>query len=156
MSTFEDIKKEYNSIREDERKKLRDYLFSKDLENISKGGNAGKGKKKYTSGKRLTVPYDLSNWKFIEASKDGVNFFISLQAPDVDPNSNNKHTLTDRIGVSYYIGKYNTHIVCSNMKITDIELPLDNEKMERVYQMISDIAPLAKKWDEICIKYNLV
>lgn len=156
MSEFLEIKEKYNELREKERIKLRDFLIKKGFENISQRSNAGKGKRNYTSGKRLTLPYNLSNWLYIEATLDEVNFFISFQSFDIDPCSKNLHSLTDRIGISFYTGKYNPSYISANMKITNIELPLDDEKMKQIYQIILEIATPAKTLSEIYKKYHLV
>ncbi len=61
MKEFLEVKDMYNKCREEERIKLRDYLIQEGFSGISERGNAGKGIRKYTSGKRLELP--LSNEK---------------------------------------------------------------------------------------------
>ena len=156
MCELTTLKEKYNRIREEEKEKLRRFLINKGIENIPKRSNSGKGKSAYTSGKRLSLPYDLSNWKYIELTFQEVNFFISFQTFDMDPSSKNIHTLMDRIGISFYTGRYDPNIVFSNMKITNIELPFDNKKMEQIYQIIINIAPHIKALEDVYDTYGLV
>ncbi len=156
MEEFLEIKDIYNKRREEERIKLRDYLIQEGFSGISERGNAGKGIGKYTSGKRLELPYDLSNWKYVEASSGNVQYLISLQTFDIDPRSHNVHSLIDRIGIYSYVGRYDAEKAMANMKITDIELPLSNEKLERLCQILKAIEPHQLALSEIYEKYNLI
>lgn len=156
MKTFYEFKMKYNEMREIERVKLRDFLLQNGFSDVSLRGNAGKGRKKYTSGKRLSEPYDLSNWKYIEATYNNVHFFISFQPFEIDPCSHNIHSLTDRIGIYSYVGKYEVERALSNMKITDIELPLDDNKMKRLCKMLQEIAICQLELNEIYRTYNLI
>lgn len=134
MSEFDIIKKEYVLARSNERKKIISVLKENGYEVLREFG--GKGKTKYTSGNRLNVPYDLSNWKWIEAKKEGCFYFISLQAFDKDPSSGNLHVLMDRIGV-YKYEKYNFNEVLEKMKTTDIDLPMDKEKFDMLLDYLN-------------------
>lgn len=134
MSEFDRIKNEYVMARNNERKKIISFLKENDFEVLSEFG--GKGKTRYTSGNRLNVPYDLSNWKWIEAKKGGCFYFISLQAFDKDPSSGNLHVLMDRIGV-YKYEKYNSNEVLEKMKTTDIDLPMDKEKFDMLLDYLN-------------------
>lgn len=123
----------------------------------------GKGSSTYgkrRSYKQLNPPYDLTNWKYVEVNKmyqiDNdeieVHYFISLQTFDRDPNSNNIHVLMDRIGIYAYVGKYRAEEAINNMKITDITLPLDNDKLEKLCEILNSvgmkIATLAKTYND--------
>ncbi len=130
---FEDIKNSYVHAREDERKKIVKYLEGNGY-TIVKGSRAGKGDSHYTSGNKI-APYDLSNWKYIEAEKFEKQFFISLQAFERDPNTNNIHVLMDRLGIYTYTGtrkNYNSYDAFTKMIITDIDLPLSDEKLNHL------------------------
>jgi len=135
---FEQAKQDYAKCREEERGKISDYLKN-NLERLKHnlqdgslrvvdGPGAGKGISNYKSGNRM-APFNLSNWKWIEikyvpAEGDEIDEFliISLQPPETDPKSNNRHVLMDRIGV-----RFNGHWM-----ITDIDLPVDEESLERL------------------------
>lgn len=131
---FELIKQVYTESREVERLKIANY-FEKRGFKVKKRGSAGKGVKKYISGGQLNKHFDLSNWKWIEITKDGREFLVSLQPPDKDPNSGNHHVLMDRIGV------------CSNKhwKITNIDLPMDEKSLD-------DLVEIINGWNEDCIE----
>lgn len=141
MSTeFNVVKEQYEKAREAERRELAGYL-SKDKELASRGitvrrrGNTGKGKSEYTSGKRI-YKVDLRNWKWVQLDDAAHGFLciISLNMPDIDPNSGNIHSLLDRVGViiTYKREKlyYKTEI------ITDIDLPLNAGDMEKIAELI--------------------
>ena len=121
---FELIKQVYTESREVERQKIADH-FEKCGYKVKKCGLAGKGVKKYISGGQLNKPFDLSNWKWIEITKDGREFLVSLQPPDKDPSSKNHHVLMDRIGVCY-----NEHWI-----ITDIDLPMDEKSLDALVEI---------------------
>lgn len=137
---FGAIKNSYEQARESERKDLAKYLAKykgiEDVLRVVSGGRSGKGLKEYTSGKRIKV-YDLSNWKWVEITDDSdFECVVSLNMPDIDPRSGNAHTLLDRVGliVSYHKGGhyYETTIY------TDIDLPLDDAKKEKIAQLVLD------------------
>lgn len=124
MNEFKQIKQKYTDARAAERKKIVDYLITEGFE-TSTDPNSGSGSKEYTSGGKLNPPFDLSNSKYIEAKKDGIKVFISLQAFDYDPVSKTYHVLMDRIGVYVYKGKFTAQEVLENMVVTHLELPLE-------------------------------
>lgn len=150
---FDKAKEEYFEVRYKQWKYLKDELEK--VENVFVSKRGGCGKRKYTSGKRIE-PYDLSNWRYIEVVLDDVNFLVSLQPIDIDPSSHNKHMLMDRIGISGYVGKYNADTVLSNSIITDIDLPLDDKKIKRIFyimlEMVSHIKALT--WESISQTIN--
>ena len=137
---FEEAKKSYEQMREQERKKLIKYLknhtalINSDLDVVT-GGSSGNGDKNYTSGGRI-APYDLSNWKWVECKNPngGFSAVVSLNMPDNDLASGNPHSLYDRVGVAitYKCGNdyYKTSIW------TDIDLPFDNASMNRLAKII--------------------
>lgn len=144
---FDKTKKAYVDAREEQRKKIMDYLESKEFK-VAKG-NSGKGNKVYTSNGRIT-PYDLRIWKWIEAWKDGKYYFISLQAFDQDPSSGNYHVLMDRISIFVCDKeelptknatkadkqKFNERIT-SEMGVTSIDLPMNEEKLEQLVNLLN-------------------
>lgn len=72
---FNEIKTEYENCREKERQAIRDHLIDRGFI-VSKSSRAGKGVINYTSSGRIK-PYDLSNWKYIIAAKDGKKSYFS-------------------------------------------------------------------------------
>ncbi len=139
MNDFREIRNAYTKARRQERMVLADYLKSHGF-SVTTGGASGQGRTNYTAGGTLSVPYDLSNWIWLDASLDDVNFFISFQPFDSDPNSGNFHVLYDRIGVYMYTGKYCAEDARKLMRITPIDLPLDAEKLEKMEQILRDAA----------------
>lgn len=156
MNDYINYRDNYNKCREEERIKLRNHLINQGFKDISTRGTAGKGRKNYTSGKRFINPYNLTNWKYIECTYDGVSFLISLQPHEIDPSSHNTHSLIDRIGIFPYIGKYSSEKSITNTLITDIELPLDDTSMEKLVQILRDLAICQNELNKVCEKYNLV
>lgn len=134
MNEFERAKNEYVMARNNERKRIISFLKENEFEVLNEF--RGKGETRYTSGNRLNVPYDLSNWKWVEVKKGEWFYLISLQAFDRDPSSRNLHVLMDRIGV-YKYEKYNSNEVLEKMKITDIELPMDKEKFDMLLDYLN-------------------
>ncbi len=136
---FGTVKAAYVQAREDERRKLIDFLALHGFE-VTKRGKSGMGVEAYTNYGRLEKPYDLRNWKYIDAFKNGVLYFISLQAFDHDPNSGNWHVLMDRIGVYRYecpsfSERYNKKCYKADdafrlMKTSSYDLPLCEEDMQ--------------------------
>ena len=135
MNDFIRIREQYNDLREQQRKEIAAYL--KDNNFVVKDGRSGRGKKEYTSGNRFITPYDLSNWKWIDCSLDDRNFIISLQCFDVDPNTYNHHVLMDRIGI-YAYKKYNSYDAYTKMIPTEIDLPMDDDKLNRLLNLLKD------------------
>lgn len=133
MRSFDDIKREYVQAREKERKDIIEYLEKAGFTVMNKRG--GKGKTNYTSNHTLQLPYDLSNWKWIETKKDGVFYFISFQAFDQDTSSGNYHVLMDRLGIYRYV-TYNAKEAFETMTVTDIDLPMDEDKYERLLEYL--------------------
>ena len=137
MNNFNEIKLAYYKARKEEWAILRRYLKEKlkqyDIKVIMSGG---KGDSRYNSNGKLKVNYNLTNWRWIEIVSDNVTIFVSFQPFDIDEDTDNKHALMDRIGVSWYIGEYNSSAVYKNMIITDFELPLDNANRQKLCKLI--------------------
>lgn len=133
---FDEIKKRYVEAREKERNKIADFLRNKGL-TVSKQVNAGKGLSDYTAGGTIS-PYDLTNWKYVEAKGDGYSVLVSLQAFDHDPSSRGHHILMDRLGICVY-EKYDAEQAFQNMHVTDIDLPLTDTKLDELYKEIEEL-----------------
>ncbi len=130
---FTDAKTEYEKQREVQRLKLRDFLSEHERLKaaglkVVTAGASGKGSKKYRGN------YDLTNWKWVEVkSADGFDCVISLNMLDIDPRTQNVHSLYDRIGLILTLEKW----LC-----TDIDLPLvgdekdDQDKQERIAELV--------------------
>ena len=155
MESFKEVKQKYTDLREAERRLIIEYLDSKGFEGEDGKltNHGGKGDAHYNSQGRLKTEHNLSNWKYVEALKSFsvkntngradnfvVKIFISLQAFERDKVRGNRHVLFDRIGIHAYMGKYNSEKVFSNMKITEIELPLDKVKLESLLEEINNLS----------------
>ncbi len=131
---YEEIVRLFEASREEERLKIVRHLISQGYK-VSSRSNSGKGRSDYTSGGTIKG-YDLSSWKYINAKKDqDHNIFISLQSFDKDPVSKNRHTLRDRLGI-YVYDKYNADEAYENMHTTDIDLPINEEKLKELDRVI--------------------
>ncbi len=142
MEVFKNVKEAYKNLREVERRKIVDYLKLNGFK--TQNGNelsyrGGSGRPAYTSGGEI-VEYDLSNWKWVEASKENVTYFISLQAFDSDPKSGNHHVLMDRIGVCAFDEniKEEDKNYFQDMVRTTLDLPLDETKIEMFPEILED------------------
>ena len=159
---FLKVKEAYKSARTEERKSIIGFITKKK----DKEGNSlftkskdkpyttrnqysgGRGNNKYTSGSRLSRPYDLSNHMWIDLSYKGNDILISLQSFDIDPNSHNLHVLYDRIGIIFgkddesdnKDGKPDNELKVSDdflkMETTNWELPLSEAEMEEMLDYI--------------------
>ena len=69
----------YNIMRQKEMIKIENYLLGKGFVGKSNKRYAGKGKKEFTADGKFEVTNDLSNWKYIELTKNNVNMLVSLQ-----------------------------------------------------------------------------
>lgn len=131
---FNMIKNNYKQARYDECTELASFLREKGF-----SARVSHGKENYTSGRNLSKPFDLSNWLLINASKNNVNFVISFQAFDKDPNSKNLHVLMDRIGIYAYTGKYSAVDAQTKMITTSFNLPLYNDDMESIAKTLDSL-----------------
>lgn len=123
---FNNAKENYKEARETQRKILVDMLKNEGYK-VSEGSKAGKGSTKYTANKQLNISYDLSNWKWVSGVKSSNEVNIYLQSFDRDPISRNYHVLFDRISIQ---------INNSEIKRTDYELPLDDNILEKLSELI--------------------
>ena len=156
---FLKIKEAYKSARTEEKKRIIDFitkmkdkegnfLFTKSKDKPYTTRNqykGGRGDKKYTSGSRLSKPYDLSNHMWIDLCYKGNDILISLQSFDIDPNKKKSlHVLYDRIGIMF--GKDDIILLPDNkskvsdaflkIETTNWELPLSEAEMEDMVDYI--------------------
>lgn len=136
---FYEVQNIYYQFRKKERSELKEFL--KGFKNIKVKNSGDRICKKYTSGGKFKKPYDLTDWLYIEVEINNITVFITFQPFDTDPNSQNIHTLANRIGISYYLNdNYDFDTIFKNMMITDIDLPLNNNKRQAIYDLICKIA----------------
>lgn len=145
---FNKVKNLYNAMREKERNCLRNYL-----KNLFKGEdrvkivNGGKGRTNYTSqGDFKNALYDLSNWKWVEIKINKHSCVISLNMLEGDSSSGNTHALYDRIG--FIISTVNEDygiLVDERRLITDIDLPLDDSKKQKIAQILQEVV-IERMW----------
>ncbi len=157
---FETIKNEYHNARKAQWTLLYDYLSGLQDFKPLYSKRAGHGGTNYTSGSRMDAPYDLSNWLYIELEHNNVNFCISLQPFDQDPNARNRHVLFDRIGIYAYVGPYSPEDAFKNMMVTNISLPFTEEKLTELITIIDDLSncelfKAQTDFQEICNKHNI-
>lgn len=138
---FTEIRDQYNELRRKERDIIANYLrnhafFKKKAKKI----DVRSGSQKYNSGQRLEIKYDLSNWLWIDLAINDVNFLLSLQTFDYDPKTGNLHVLMDRIGIYVYGDNYSAVDARENMMITNIELPLNENKLEELANIIKELS----------------
>ena len=157
--TFAEIKSEYNNRREEERKKIIDFLArqkdeegrplfykadGKSYDNRPYAG--GQGLSRYGSGGFKTA-YDLRNWKWVATSYNGIYVLISLQAFDIDPgDTKNLHVLYDRLGICIGTGCNEKTVVNGRtistmflkMQNTDFELPLSESDLRELVNYIKE------------------
>lgn len=155
-----EIKNKYNEARGDERNNISHFFSMQDDFETEKPA-ARAGVKKYTSGGRLMEEYDLSNWKWVCVKRKDVHFFISLQTFDRDPRTGNLHVLMDRIGIYAYVGNYSSIDAQTKMMMTNIELPMDDKKLNELGQILRDLSEcdiykLQAQYEKVCTNHKLV
>ena len=101
-------------------------------------GNVGRGLSNYTSGGRLTPPFDLSNWMWVAGERDDVDGMVSLQVLDQDPKSMNVHALMDRVGVEVYRADdpVDENDPLFERATTELQLPLDSDSIATLVSLI--------------------
>ena len=148
QESFSWIKEQYKEVRESQRKNIINYLKLKGF-TVSVSPRAGQGIEKYGES-RLGKSYDLRNWKWIDIEKDGQKIMLSLQPFDYDKNSGNYHALMDRLGIYLYKKNSNeTSDAIKRMFLTDIDLPMDDEKLEKLENVLNGIFSCRKEMEEV-------
>ncbi len=130
--TFQEVRNEYERQREQERVGLAEYLAAHSEIRaagiqVVTAANTGKGRKDYTACGKIPA-YDLRNWKWVEVKgTQGFGAVISLNMPDIDPNTKNIHSLYDRVGLILSTGEWIS---------TAIDLPLGETEKEQIAQLV--------------------
>lgn len=130
--TFKEVRDEYEKQREVEREMLAEYLTGhpkiKGTLEVVTQGKPGRGAENYTCNGKIPL-FNLKNWKWVEVrgmGKDAdFSCVISLNMPDIAPATGIPIALYDRIGL----------IPMPSPKewvYTDIDLPLDKGKMDKI------------------------
>jgi len=132
---FMQIRQRYKELRLEQRKIIIEYLEKAGFTVLGKNG--GRGICDYTSGRRFQIPYDLSNWLWINVEKKDRMAMISLQSFDQDPNSKNYHVLMDRIGIFLYDGVASPCKSYEKMEAQDIDLPMDEKKLGKLIEVLN-------------------
>ena len=135
LETFTKVKRTYEKLREEQRIIIVNFLNSKGFE-VSKNPGAGKGSKHYKGGGTIEE-FDLSNWKYVIAKRRNQEVLISLNSFDVDKCTRNRHVLYDRIGL-YAYKKYVPEEACCDMAVTNIDLPMSEEKLKALVLAIEE------------------
>ncbi|MFE6078266.1 hypothetical protein ACFVQB_27805 [Paenibacillus sp. NPDC057886] len=137
---FLEAKKEYVSFREKERKRIKFYLDQNGYI-VEKGSKEGKGISNYTNGGKLDKEFDLTNWKWVEATKGNISYFISLQAFDRDAKHNNYHVLFDRIGICAFPlhTKEIERDYFECMDDTSLDLPLSENDLKELLRLLEKL-----------------
>ena len=149
----------YNIMRQKEMIKIENYLLGKGFVGKSNKRYAGKGKKEFTADGKFEVTNDLSNWKYIELTKNNVNMLVSLQPFAKSSNGKNIVVLYDRIGFYVYKGKYESNEVVENMKLVNLELPLDKSDLSLLELILNDVVCSFDNEDDlkrVYIKHKIV
>lgn len=130
---FKAIKNAYALSREEERLQIKEHLAQNGF--TVKSGSEGKGKSDYTACGKINPPYDLSNWKYVEAEKDNKCCIVSLQP--YSESCGGHVVLMDRIGI-YVDERYDKQRAFTNMEVTDMELPMDEDKLDRLVTLLNE------------------
>ncbi len=148
---FVKVKKDYEKCRAVQRIIIMDYLEKKAGFNIVRGGGKGRtdyGIRKTSPG--FSVKYDLTNWKYIDCEKAGEKLLISLQTFDRNPGNNDYHVLMDRIGIYIYAqGSHKTSDAIERMLATNIDLPMDETKLETLTRLLNKIIEAEKEVEQM-------
>lgn len=158
---FEQAKEKYAACRKAQLKLIIDYLES--IGFTVRPQKGGCGRKNYgAQGKqpRFSIAYNLSNWMYIDVEKSGKSFMISLQPFDLDsnPRSKNYHVLMDRIGIYIYAldnKSKRTADAIVRMLSTDIDLPMDEVKLEKLGCLLDKIIKYQKQIEQKIKKSRL-
>lgn len=157
---FLNSKKMYDKARTYDRNEIARYLRNSKIFEVERSA-ARQGTDKYSSGGRLHNKYDLSDWKWVCVKRNNVHFFISLQSFERDPKTGNLHVLMDRIGIYAYTGDYSPIDAQTKMMVTEIELPMDKEKLKKLEEILIDLSEckiyrVQAELEKIRLKHNLI
>ncbi|MFT4445348.1 hypothetical protein [Parvimonas sp. G1967] len=94
---FKDVKDKYNTLRNNERQKIVNAFKKHNFE-----ARRNQATSRYTSRKQISPSFNLKNWKWVEAYRDGYTVLIGLQAIERDSKTKNIHVLFDRISIDVF------------------------------------------------------
>ena len=132
---FLKVRQCYRELRREQRQLIAGYL---ERQGFAVAKNGGRGIRNYTSGRRFEVPYDLSDWLWIDVEKNGKRAMVSLQSFDRDPASKNYHVLTDRLGIFLYDGARTARESYYRMETLDVDLPMDDGKLAVLADVLNE------------------
>lgn len=138
---YTNIKEKYEGSREIQRKKIVTYLDNEGFK-VKQSGGRGYYKYKNSGFRRLEHEFDLRSYKYINASKVKYSVFISLQPPDKDHKTKNRHTLVDRLGFRVYLKNEPPEDTPKKdfyeIKLTPIDLPITEIKLDLLLKLINN------------------
>lgn len=158
---FNEIRNAYIDVREAEREKIISFFKSqKDPEGQKEFEvNSRQASKEYNSQGRLTENYNMRIWKWVTVTRNNVHFLISLQPFERDKNSHALHVLWDLIGIYVYT-EYSEKEAQAKMMVSQIKLPMDNEKLNELANIIRSLSDCYLKmspaqFKKKCSEYGL-
>lgn len=131
--SFQTIRDEYDCARIEQLKKIVSELRKNGYE-----AELAQGKSDYTASHTMEA-YNHSLWRYINATKNNRNYLVTIQPFHIDPADMRLTTLNDRIGVYAYRKKYDNGDAVKQMKITDIDLPMDEEKLHELIIFLENL-----------------
>lgn len=149
--SFNEVKEIYKELRNIEKCRIIEKLIEVDCgyeimdmlfkRNVSKKSwkITGNGNYHYTSNNTI-YEYNLTNWKWINVKFENILITISLQPYDTDKKTGNTHTLFDRIGI---IAKHSSQLASISF-ITDIDLPMDSNKLDKLIEILNKVISAIK------------
>ena len=148
---FDKAKEDYEACRAAQRTIIMNYLEQNAGFTVTQRGGRGipeYGIRKKTQG--FSVGYDLTNWKYIDCEKEGERLLISLQTFDRNPGNNDYHVLMDRIGIYIYAqGSNKTSDAIERMLATNIDLPMDETKLQKLARLLNKIIDGEKEIEQM-------
>ncbi len=132
IGQFNAARDAYRDARNEQRKFIADALKAAGF-TVKSHGAAGRGLAKYTSGRRLDPPFNLSNWMWVEGCRNDIIVLVTLQTLDQDPNSMNVHALIDRVGIDVF--RESDTVVEDPLyeyRTSSFQLPLSDESLAQL------------------------
>jgi hypothetical protein len=118
-----------------------DFMDMKDNKVVSNPMRAGQGRSNYTD-EGSFKKYDLTNWMWLTVrtqNEENQKFiYIGLQSLEIDIAKGIKHCLFDRIAIGCYKTP-NSSITRMNYRITDYDLPLNENDLNALVQEVCEI-----------------
>lgn len=155
---FTDIKEAYVQNRREQWEQIRNYLAKQPGFTVPTTKRGGCGLRDYGGRGRLprfSTPYDLSDWQYIDVETEGMKYLISFQSFDLDPSSKEYHVLANRLGIYLYMqGRNKTSDAIHRMMVTQIDLPMDEKKLQELADTIKTITKYRKRMDKAHEKFR--